>query len=75
MKTIRGNFVLKARLHKLMRQYWGYVNMNYSHTWLKTITGKNHVSELNQQQLMKAIKLIPRNRPPFPSTWEKLKDE
>jgi hypothetical protein len=50
-----------------------FLSKALSYVWLKKVTGKEHVADLNQGELHKAIQDIPKTSAVRDATWEQIK--
>ena len=68
----------KHRLHRLMLRYFGSVANETSHRWLRSITGKCHVSDCNDQEVREAVRILSARVRLYPrvrdSVWRKLEN-
>lgn len=69
----------KHKLHGLMKARFGSESNAASHSWLRSVTGKCHVSECNEYQLKKAIRQlgskIRHSRMVRQKTWARIEQE
>jgi len=65
----------KFLVHKIMESKFGYKSSKTTHSWLRTATGKCHVSDCTEQQCQKAIRRLKQVRIVRASTWKRLEND
>ena len=67
---------IKHNLHILMKKHFGDVANEKSHSWLRGLTGKCHVSDCSDSEVKRAVRKLAskvRHWPKVrPGTWAKL---
>jgi hypothetical protein len=62
----------KHLLHKMMETRFGAKTNKHTHSWLRDVTGRCHVSDCTEQQLQKAIRRLKHVKVVRPSVWHRL---
>jgi hypothetical protein len=65
----------KFLLHRMMEQRFGVKTNKRTHSWLRDVTGKCHVSECTEQQLQKAIRRLRHVKVVRSSVWHRLETD